>query len=304
MPLSHWTAAIGHPYALLLYTVTFWSGNMIVGRTFREVLPPFQLATGRWLVALILCLLFAIRHWRRDWPKIRAAWPIFTLLGLLGVGGYNTFAYLALQSTSAINAALINTWIPIATLLLAALLLRETLTLRQGVGIAVALAGVVVVITQGEPKQLVALSFNPGDLWMVVAVLTWAFYTVLLRRRPAGVDPLVQLTFFIAVGLVVLLPFAGWERWVAERTVTLSPSTVLAILYTGIFPGFLGYIFYNAAVARVGAGTGSLFLYAMPVITALLSVLFLDEAPHGYHLVGLLLVLSGITVALRPLVRP
>jgi len=299
MRLSHWLQLLGHPYALLLYTVTFWSGNMVIGRAFRDAIPPIQLATARWVVALFLCLPFALPHWRNHWPRIKAAWPLFTLLGLLGVGGYNTFAYLALQSTSAINAALLNTFIPIATMLLATLLVGEKLTARQGAGIALAAIGALVVITHGEPQQLLALTFNRGDLWMVMAVLSWALYTVLLRRRSPGVDPLVQLTFFIVVGLVILLPFAGWERFVTEQRVQVSWSVLLAILYTGIFPGFLGYIFYNAAVAKVGAGVGSLFLYAMPVLTALLSLLFLEEAPHLYHLVGLVLVFAGIGVTLR-----
>jgi len=173
MRLSHWLQLLGHPYALLLYTVTFWSGNMVIGRAFRDAIPPIQLATARWVVALFLCLPFALPHWRNHWPRIKAAWPLFTLLGLLGVGGYNTFAYLALQSTSAINAALLNTFIPIATMLLATLLVGEKLTARQGAGIALAAIGALVVITHGEPQQLLALTFNRGDLWMVMAVLSW-----------------------------------------------------------------------------------------------------------------------------------
>jgi len=302
MRLSH-LSLLRHPYALLFYTVTFWSGNMVLARAFRDALPPIQLAMARWVIALLLCLPVALPLWQKNWPMVRRHWRLMTLLGVLGVGGYNTFAYLALQWTTAINASLLNTLIPIATMILAALLVHEPLSLRKGVGILLALTGVTVVITQGDLTLLATLEVNRGDLWMVVAVFTWALYTVLLRRRPAGIDPLVQLLFFIAVGIVVLIPFTVWEHALLGKEAELSWATLLVMLYTGIFPGFLGYIFYNAAVAQVGASTGSLFLYAMPVLSSLLSILLVGETPQGYHAVGLILVLGGILVTLPPRAR-
>ncbi len=271
---------------------------MVLARAFRDDLPPIQLAMARWMIALLLCLPFALPLWRTHWPQIKTHWRLLTLLGVLGVGCYNTFAYLALQYTTAINATLLNTLIPIATMLLAAVMVHEPLSGRKGVGIALALLGVGTVITRGDGTLLAQLEFNRGDLWMLAAVFSWALYTVLLRRRPAGIDPLVQLLFYIAVGIVVLIPFTLWEHYGLGKVPTLSLTTLLVMAYTGLFPGFLGYIFYNAAVAVVGASTGSLFLYAMPVLAALLSILFLGESPQWYHAMGFVLVFAGILITL------
>ncbi|WP_438437961.1 DMT family transporter [Hydrogenophilus thermoluteolus] len=298
MRLSHCAAALRHAHALLFYTVSFWSGNMVLARAFRDDLPPIQLAMARWVIAFFLCLPFALPLWRTHWPQIKTHWRLLTLLGVLGVGCYNTFAYMALQYTTAINATLLNTLIPIATMLLAAVLVHEPISGRKGMGIALALLGVATVITHGDWTLLAQLEFNRGDLWMLAAVFSWALYTVLLRRRPAGIDPLVQLLFYIAVGIVVLIPFTLWEHYGLGKVPTFSLTTLLVMAYTGLFPGFLGYIFYNAAVAVVGASTGSLFLYAMPVLAALLSILFLGESPQWYHAMGFVLVFAGILITL------
>ena len=282
-----------HPYVLLTLTTLFWAGNMVIGRGLRDAVPPFTLAFWRWAICLVLTLPFALPHLKAQWPLLRAAWRPVVILGLLGVGGFNTFAYLALQHTSATNVLLLNSFIPVATLALAWGLLGKRLSGAGSLGVLISLCGVITIVARGDSATLATLSLNVGDLWMLTAVLVWALYTIGLQWRPAGVDPMLLLAAFTVVGLAALTPAFLWEM-AQGRSVRVSPGALAGIAYVGALPGFLGYVFYNRAVAEVGPGKASLFIHLMPVFGTLLSAIFLGERPQPYHALGIALILSGI----------
>lgn len=140
-------------------------------------------------------------------------------------------------------------------------------------------------------STLAGLSLNIGDLWILLAVITWAFYTIGLRWRPVGIHPMLMLAAFTCVGLLALAPAYAWE---IARGRVIHPPALAGIAYTGLLPGFAGYIFYNHAVGEVGASKASLFIHLMPVFGTLLSAIFLAEIPQAYHLIGIALIFSGI----------
>ncbi|MEO8411849.1 MAG: DMT family transporter [Propionivibrio sp.] len=293
-------ARFRHPYLLLTLTALFWSGNMVVGRAIHAEVPPFSLAFWRWTIALLLTLPLALPHLRAQWPLLRRSWRAVLVLGLLGVGGFNTFAYIALQYTAATNALLLNSFIPIATIALSWAFLKKHLRLIEGFGVAVSLAGVMTIVARGKLATLTGLTPNIGDLWMLLAVFVWALYTIGLQWRPAGVDPMLMLAAFIVVGLLALAPAYAWE--IAHgRLIHVTPGALTGIVYTGLLPGFAGYIFYNRAVGEVGASKASLFIHLMPVFGTVLSVIFLGEITQTFHLVGISLIFLGIflTTALK-----
>lgn len=286
------------PYLLLTLTVLFWSGNMVIGRGIHESVPPVALAFWRWVIALGLVLPFALPHLESQWPLVRKHWRILIALGLLSVGGYNTLVYIALQYTTATNATMLNSFIPIATIAFAFLLLKKRLTPAESIGALLSLAGVMTIVARGSLDTLIGLSLNTGDLWMLLAVLVWGLYTVGLNWRPSGIHPMLMLATFTVIGLIALTPFYAWELTTA-RHFDLSGGTLIAILYIGIFPGFLGYVFYNAGVAAVGPSRSALFIHLMPVFGTLLAILFLGERPYWFHFVGMLLVFTGIFLTTR-----
>jgi drug/metabolite transporter (DMT)-like permease len=287
-----------NPYLLLSLTALFWAGNMVLGRGIRSDVPPIALAFWRWSIAFALVLPFALPHLRAQWPKLRSAWKEVVILGILGVGCYNTFAYLALQHTTATNATLLNSFIPIATITLAFVLLGKRLHRLEAAGVFVSLAGVTIIVSRGSIDTLLGLSLNTGDLWMLCAVLVWGLYTVGLQWRPQGVHPMLMLAALTLVGIMVLTPVYLWELS-SGRHIVLSAASLTGILYTGVFPGFLGYIFYNAGVAAVGPSRASLFIHLMPVFGIILAAIFLGERPYAYHFVGIALVFSGILLTTR-----
>ncbi len=287
-----------NPYLLLTLTALFWAGNMVMGRGIRGDVPPIALAFWRWTIALALVAPLALPHLRSQWQRLRAAWLTIVVLGLLGVGCYNTFAYLALQHTTATSATLLNSFIPIATIAFGFLFFGKRLSRAETMGVFVSLVGVSAIVSRGSLETLLALSLNTGDLWMLAAVTVWGLYTVGLQKRPEGVDPMLLLAAFTVVGLLALTPAYLWEIS-SGRSITLNMASFGGILYTGIFPGFLGYVFYNAGVAAVGPARGSLFIHLMPVFATILAAIFLGERPQWYHFAGIALVLAGIFLTTR-----
>lgn len=281
-----------HPYLLLTLTVLFWSGNMVVGRGLREAVPPMSLAFGRWTLALLLTLPFAWPH-RHTLRGLNASqWRVLLVLGVLGVGAYNTLAYLALVHTTATNAALLNSFIPIAIIAIS-WFIGHRATRVESIGVVVSFVGVMTIVSRGDPAVLAGLSLNAGDLWMLAAVLSWALYTLGLKWRPAGVHPMALLATLTVIGLVVLAPLS-WLELAGGARLHLSPSALAGVAYTGIFPAFLGYVFYNRAVAEVGASKAGLFIHLMPAFSTILATLFLGEVPRLYHFSGIALILAGI----------
>ena len=292
-PLPPMFARLQNPYLLLTLTVLFWSGNMVLGRAIRDQVPPLSLAFWRWAIALALVLPLALPHLRAQWPLLRRGWKPVVVLGLIGVATYNTLAYVALNYTAATNAVLLNSFIPIATIALSWAFLKKHLHGIEWLGVLLSLLGVTIIVCRGEVQTLAHLGLNIGDLWMLVAVFTWALYTIGLQWRPVGVDPMLLLAAFIVVGLIALAPAYAWEIS-RGKAIHISTSSLAGIAYTGIFPGFLGYVFYNRAVGEVGASKASLFIHLMPVFGTLLAAIFLAEIPRSYHYLGIALIFTGI----------
>ena len=287
-----------NPYLLLTLTVLFWSGNMVLGRGIRADVPPLALAFWRWAIAFALVLPLAWPHFSAQWPLLKKGWKPVLALGVLGVGGYNTFAYIALQFTSATNAVLLNSFIPVATIAISWAFLGKHLRRLEGLGVVISLCGALTIVARGDLAVLAHLNLNAGDVWMLGAVLVWAIYTVGLAWRPAGVHPMLMLAAMTAVGLAALAPAWLWEM-AQGRHINVTPGSLASLAYVGIFPSFLGYIFYNRGVADIGANKASLFIHLMPVFGTILSAIFLAEIPHWYHYLGIGLIFTGIWLTMK-----
>jgi len=284
------------PYLLVTLAPLFWSGNFVLGRALADVIPPIALSFWRWALALLIVLPFTLPRVLAQAGLIRRHLGVLTLLGLLGVANFNTFVYLGLQTTTATNAVLLQSTTPVLIVALSYLLLREAVSLRQALAILVSLLGVGTIVLQGEPARLAGLALNRGDLWVLAAVLSWALYSVCLRWRPAQIEPLVFLTATIAAGVLVLLPLYLWELS-RGGGFALNAVSLGAVGYVALFPSVLAYVFWNRAVAELGASRTGQFLHLMPVFGTLLAVLLLGERMRGYHLLGIALIAGGIWLA-------
>lgn len=285
-----------HPYLLLVLAALFWSGNFVLGRAVRAHVPPMGLAFWRWVVALAILLPLSWRQLAGQGEALRRSWRILLVLGVLGVGSFNTLVYLGLAQTSATNALLINAACPAFIVAFGVVLGTARATARQGVGIAVSLAGVAVIVARGDPHALLALSLNRGDLWVLSAVIAWAFYTAIFPRRPQGVPPLALLTVLVLVGLACIAPLRALEAARGAPMVWDLP-TAASVLYVGAFASVAAFVCWNTAVEAVGPARAGPFLYLMPVFGTALAVLLLGETFHAFQAAGIALILAGVWLA-------
>jgi drug/metabolite transporter (DMT)-like permease len=261
------------PYLLLTLSALLWSGNFVLSRAVVSLIPPVGLLFWRWAVALAVLLPIVLPRLRRQWPLIRAHLKLFPLYGLLGVTLFNLLIYTAMHSTTAINAALVNSSIPILIIFFSRLFFRQSVSGRQWVGIVLSLAGVATIILRGEPAALLQLSFTTGDLLVLAAAASWAFYSLGLRYYPQGLDPLVFLFVIALFGLAFIAPLYALEI-ASGKVVHPTPATLVSIAYVGVFASVVAFVAWNSGIRRLGAQTGGQFIHLMPAFSTVLAVIF------------------------------
>jgi drug/metabolite transporter (DMT)-like permease len=291
------TTLFDQPYTLLILATLFWSGNFVLGRAVRADVPPIGLAFWRWCGGSVLVLGFAWPYLKRDWKLIWRHWRMILLLSILGVASFNTLVYTGLQYTTAINALLMQSTMPVLIVLMSYLFFHETIRAIQAVGILLSLLGVLAIVGQGSLEVLTSLSLNLGDLLVFIAVALYAAYSTLLRLRPP-LHPLSFITATFVAGTVILLPFYLWENG-SGRVMSIDGVTLLTVGYVAIFPSILAYLCYNRGVELAGANRAGLFIHLMPVFGTIMAILFLGESFRWFHGLGILLILSGILLATR-----
>lgn len=297
-PRSAWDGRGVSAYLYLILALLFWSGNFILGKLLVDVFPPVALTAIRWTIGLVVLLPVVLRP--PGLPRVeRVHWPALVLLGFIGMVLYPVLVYVAVRYTTTVNASLIQAAIPTVTVLMAVLLFRDRVAVRQWLGIVVAFAGVAWVVAEGRPVTLATLGFNVGDLLMLVNVFAWAIYTIVAQRVMRYYSALGVTFYLVVIGLLFLYPAALWEM----QGRALSPLTLpiaLALLYLGVFPSVLSYVFWNKGVEMIGASKASMTINLIPVFTAVLAALFLDERIGLHHVVGGLTVALGVYLGTRP----
>ncbi|WP_431855731.1 DMT family transporter [Azospirillum sp.] len=285
------------PWFLLLPAPLFWSGNFVLGRAVADAVPPVALAFWRWTLGALILLPFALPYLRRDLAVMRRHWKIIVLLTVPGIAVFNTFAYIGLGHTTALNGVMIQSSMPVMIVGMSFLFFRDTVTPVQALGIAVSLTGAMTLVSRGDPAALANLRFNVGDLWILAACVAYAAYTALLRRRP-GVHGFSFIVVTFLLGSAMLLPFMVWEG-LSGRPLQLTLTSVAAIGYVAVFPSILAYIAFNRAVLLLGANRTGLSIHLIPVFGSILAMLFLGERPQWFHAAGIALIAAGVVLATR-----
>jgi len=295
------------PSTVLLLTVPplLWAGNAVVGRLVRGAVPPMTLNLLRWTIALLVLLPIA-------WPLlrapgtlagVRARWRRYALLGLLGIGMYNSLQYLALRSSTPINVTLVASGVPVWMMLVGRLFYGVAVRPWQVAGAVLSIAGVLVVLCRGDADALLGLRLAAGDLFMILATIAWSFYSWMLLQPKD--DPALRANWaaFLAaqVGFGILWSgaFSGVEWTLGAARIAWSPLLLAALCFVGIGPAVLAYAMWGAGIRRGGPGLGSFFMNLTPLFAALLSSAFLGEPPHAYHALAFGLIVAGIVVSAR-----
>jgi drug/metabolite transporter (DMT)-like permease len=279
-------------YVLMIFTTSCWGANVILGKVAVGEISPMLLVTLRWLVVLILLVLFARKHLLRDWPVLRNHLVFVGLMGSAGFTGFNALFYTAAHSTSAINIGILQGAIPVFVLLGTFTLYRSRITRLQACGVAVTLIGVIIVASGGDLAQLQSLSVNPGDLFMLLACFFYAAYSIGLSRRPA-VSALGLFTALAFVAFISSLPLLAIEvSNIGFKAPGLTGWIVVALV--ALLPSLVAQISFIHSVSLIGPARAGVFINLVPVFASIMAVFYLQESFEYFQALALALVLGGI----------
>jgi drug/metabolite transporter (DMT)-like permease len=286
-------------FLLLALANLFWSGNWVTGRALRDAFDPITLNFWRWTVAVLVLAPFALPGLLGKAALLRRHAGILLLLSLTGVATFQSLVYLGLRSTTAVNAVLINSSLPMFILLCSWVIERERASPRQIGGMLISLAGILVILSRGSPAALLELELQGGDAWILLAMPVWGVYSVLLKRRPKELGGLEFLFVISLAGVLMLLPGSAFFGMKGEIDWP-APGEAAGVLYMGLFASVLAFICWNRGVATVGANAAGFTVHLLPAFGTVLAILFLGERFAGFHAAGIATILAGVLLATRP----
>jgi drug/metabolite transporter (DMT)-like permease len=257
-----------------------------------------QLAIYRWLGAAIIVLPIFIKSFSHILSAFKSHFVILSLLALLGITAFNTLLYVGLQSTTATNALLINSFVPVLILVFSYFILKINVSIKQSVGIFLSTCGVVFLIIKGEVASLSLIEINNGDFWVIASSLAWALYSVLVRFKPKGLNDFEYFTAIVYIGLFWLVLIYSFMDGSPTTDLMLFEKYYPYFLYVAIFPSVISYYFWHQGIKEIGANKTGQFTHLMPLFGAVLAYLFLGERLHAYHVIGALLIAVGIYLSL------
>ena len=290
--------SIWNAYLLVALSTLFWGGNFVLGRAVAEEIPPVALAWWRWTLALAIISPLAVVGLWRIRVELWAHWRYLLTVSLLSVTIFNTFVYVGLQTLPASNAVIMLSSMPVMILVLARMISGKAMVPRQFLGTLVSIVGVTIIVTEGHPTNVLeSLASGSGNVWILLAVLSWALYSVLLQRRPGQISGVSFFGLTVLLGWLMLTPFYLFEHFYQNRVLIWTTDAMLSIGYVGLFASVLAFLFWNRGVQVLGPGRAGHFIHLIPVWGLILAALLLHERLVGFHWFGIALIVTGVAFA-------
>ena len=264
-------------YIFLILTTLFWAGNFIVGKAASLFeIPPFTLNFYRWTFAWLILAPFTLKEIIEKKNYILENIKLIVILGITSITIFNSIVYYSLNFTQVISGVLMISTIPVMIIIFCWLFKIEKTNFYQILGVIFSLSGVFVIITKANLVVLLNLNFNKGDLWMVVAMFSWAMYSALLRKKKFELSQLSLLQMIISAGLILLLPAYLIEFALGYR-VNIHLPFILTLTYVVLFPGLASFILWIKGISIIGSNRSGIFLHLMPIFSTILAILILKE---------------------------
>ena len=286
-------------YIFLILTTLFWSGNFIVGKaaSLYEI-PPFTLNFYRWIFAWLILAPFTLKEVIDKKNYILKNIKLIIILGITSITIFNSIVYYSLNFTQVISGVLMISTIPVMIIFFCWLFRIEKTNVYQIFGVIFSLSGVVVIITRADLNILLNLNFNKGDIWMVVAMFSWAMYSALLRKKKFELSQLSLLQIIITAGLIFLLPAYLVELSLGYKT-SINLPFILTLTYVVLFPGLASFIFWIKGISIIGSNRSGIFLHLMPIFSTIMAILIFGEKFMIFHSIGAVLIIAGIILSSR-----
>ena len=286
-------------YIFLLLTVTFWAGNFIVGKyaSFYEV-PPFSLNFYRWFFAWLILAPFTLPEILKKKEYILQNYKLFIILGVTSITIFNSIVYYSLNFTQVISGVLMISTIPVMIMFFSFILKIEKTNLFQIIGVIFSFLGVIIIITKANFQILKNLDFNKGDITMVVAMFSWALYSTLLKRQKYELSQISLLQVVMTFGLIFLIPIYFIEYQIGYR-INLDKPFILILSYVVLLPGLASFLLWIKGISMIGANRSGVFLHLMPILSAIMAMIFFNEKFMFYHILGACFIVTGILLSNR-----
>ena len=284
-------------YIFLILATLFWSGNFIVGKAASLFeIPPFTLNFYRWTFAWLILAPFTLKEIFKKKSYILNNIKLILILGITSITVFNSIVYYSLNFTQVISGVLMISTIPVMIIFFCWVFKIEKTNFYQLLGVLFSLMGVVVIITNADVNKLLNLNFNKGDLWMVIAMLSWAMYSALLRKKKFKLSQISLLQTIISAGLILLLPAYLIEMALGYRANIHLPF-ILTLTYVVLFPGLASFFFWIKGISIIGSNRSGIFLHLMPIFSTIMAMLIFKEKFMTFHLIGAILIITGIILS-------
>ena len=284
-------------YIFLIFATLFWSGNFIVGKAASLFeIPPFTLNFYRWTFAWLILAPFTLKEIFQKIEYILENLKLILILGITSITIFNSIVYYSLNFTQVINGVLMISTIPVMIIFFSWIFKIEKTNFYQILGVIFSLLGVMVIVTKADLDKLLNLNFNKGDLWMVVAMLSWAMYSALLRKKKFELSQISLLQTIISAGLILLLPAYLIEMSLGYR-LNIHLPFILTLSYVVLFPGLASFFFWIKGISIIGSNRSGIFLHLMPIFSTIMAILIFNEQFMIFHLVGAIFIISGIVLS-------
>ena len=282
----------------LCFASLFWSGNFVIGRfsSLENIVSPLSLAFYRWVIAFLILTPFCLQKAVKELPLLKKQPGMIFLIILTGPTLFNTLVYLGLTATTVINSLLIISTTPMLIILFNKLLYKAQTNIFQMLGIFISLIGVCYVIAKGSFQNIFDSEFYFGDLFILLAVTSWALYSIFLKKNETGVSGFSFLYLSFVFTVILLFPVYLYDIFIQDNFINIDQKTLLVIGYTGIFPSIISYMCWNTGVALIGPNKSGPFLHLMPIFGGILAFLVFRETLEIYHYAGILSVIIGIII--------
>ena len=286
-------------YLFLVLATFCWSGNFIVGKfaTVYEI-PPLTLNVFRWISVWFILIPFTYKEIFENLPYIKKNWLVISFMGVITISTFNSVVYFALNYTQVINAVLMLSAIPAATIVLSSLMKIEETNIFQLLGLVLSIIGIGSIISNGDIQKIISLDFNKGDMWMLVCVITWSLYSTLLKKNNFKLSQFTLIQLMVSVGILFLIPQFFYEKSIGLE-LSLDKNFILILIYVAIFPAIAAYYFWQKGIEIIGPNRASMFIQLMPLFSAVMAIIIFKEKFELYHFVGAFFILSGIYLSNR-----
>ena len=281
-------------YIFLILATLFWSGNFIVGKAASLFeIPPFTLNFYRWTFAWLILAPFTLKEIIQKKDHILQNIKLILILGITSITVFNSIVYYSLNFTQVISGVLMISTIPVMIIFFSWIFKIEKTSIYQILGVIFSLLGVAVIVTKADFYILINLNFNKGDLWMVIAMFSWAIYSALLRKKKFELSQISLLEVIISAGLILLLP-----AYLIEMTLGFELNVnlpfILTLSYVVLFPGLASFICWIKGIALIGSNKSGIFLHLIPIFSTLLAIIIFNEKFMNFHLFGAVFIVGGI----------